>query len=259
MMRAYIPIPKIVGINILAGSAILAVWLACQSAWAKPFANYLRFMRTGPNTLDALFEPGLHPAEFALPAPLDPPLPGWDANVMASVVTAGGPPVLDENTLLLNVPVNNTFTLNARDSLDNTLGTLTMLAVGSFPIDLNAGNAIVDEAAGTIRVQLGGTLLQGQPAGIFSVQQATGIYATDVLVGESLGFQGGYWLFPLDDDPNTSLQQNILNAWNARQRIGEEIRAVITGNYVPEPSAMTLLILSAAAAWLCHGPRRSFR
>lgn len=258
-MRAYIPIPKIVGTNVLAGSTILAAWLACQAAWATPFANYLRFMRTGPTTLDALFEPGPHPAEFGLPAPLDSPLPGWDANVMASVVTAGGPPVLDESTLLLNVPVNNTFTLDARDSMGNALGTLEMLAVGTFPIDLSAGNAIIDEAAGTIRVQLGGTLVQGQPAGIFSVQQATGIYATDVLVGESLGFQGGYWLFPLDDDPNTSLQQNILNAWDARQRIGEEIRAVITGNYVPEPSTMALLCFSAVAGWLCYGPRRPFR
>ena len=174
-MRAHIAIPKVVGTRVLAGGAIVAAWLACQSAWATPFANYLRFMRTGPTNLDALFEPGPHPAEFGLPAPLDPPLPGWDANVMASVVTAGGPPVLDESTLLLNVPVHNTFTLHARDSMGNALGTLEMLAVGSFPIDLSAGNAIVDEAAGTIQVQLGGTLLQGQPAGIFSVEEATGI------------------------------------------------------------------------------------
>jgi hypothetical protein len=213
MMRIQIPISTVTVARILTGVAIVVAWLTCQSAWATPFANYLRFMRTGPTTLDALFEPGPHAAEFGLPAPIDPPLPGWDANVMASVVTAGGPPVLDENTLLLNVPVNNTFTLHARDSMNNALGTLEMLAVGSFPIDLSAGNAIVDEAEGTIRVQLGGSLLQGQPAGIFSVQEATGICATDVLVGESLGFQGGYWLFPLDDDPNTSLQQNILNAW----------------------------------------------
>ena len=257
-MRAYSP--KVVATKVVAGSAILAAWLACQSASAVPFANYLRFVRTSPTTLDALFVPGPHPAEFGLPAPLDPPLPGWDANVMASVVTAGGPPVLDESTLLLHVPVNNTFTLNALDSMSNALGTLTMLAVGSFPIDLNAGNSIVDEAAGTIRVQLGGTLLQGQPAGIFSVQQATGIYATDVLVvGESYGHQGGYWLFPLDDDPNTSLQQNILNAWDARQRIGEEIRAVITGHYVPEPSTFAMILVSVLAARSHNKPRRLLR
>jgi len=244
--------------GVAASVTLVGAWLACQPLFAIEFANYLRFVRTGPTTLDALFEPGPHPAEFGLPAPMDPPLPGWDANVMASVVTAGGPPVLDENTLLLNVPVNNTFTLNARDSMGNALGTLEMLAVGSFPIDLSAGNAIVDEAAGTIRVELGGSLLQGQPAGIFSVEEATGIYATDILVGESLGFQGGYWLFPLDNDPNTSLQQNILNAWDARQRIGEEIRAVITGNFVPEPSTFAMMLASVLAACLLYRPRRHF-
>lgn len=58
-----------------------------------------------------------------------------------------------------------------------------------------------------------------------------------------LGHAAGRFLLPLDDDPNTTLQDNILTAWQAGQIVGADVVGVISGTYVPEPSTISLLVL----------------
>ena len=207
------------------------------------FANYERF-ELGPTGAGAYFEQGPHPVEFGLPSPADPPLPGWDANTIGTAVAGSeDPPTLDETTKILTVPVYDTHTYIARDVTRQEIGRLKLLAVGNQKLDLNADHAIVDEDAGTIQVQFGGSLLDAQPAATLSVIEATGIYASNVHVLEGgFGYAGGYFLLKLDDDPATSLQENLLNAWGAGEIMGANVLGVWTGHwagdYAPQMSPL---------------------
>jgi len=255
-MRIHNPPVSAARLTVPLVGALLGMALVCQPSQATPFANYNIFISTGPTTADVVFVDGPHPVDIGLPSPADPPLPGWDANVIANVsVGPAAPPTLDETSLILTIPVNDTITHSARDTEENELGQLKLLAVGDQLLDLNAANAIVDEAAGTIQVRVGQTLLGGQPP-TFSVLEATGIYASDVRVLDDglVGYAGGHFLLPLDDDPGTSTQDNILNAWNAGQIVGADLRGVVVGTYVPEPSTFTLVLLGLLMGTFVYRP-----
>ena len=213
-----------------------------------PFANYVRFIPTGPTTADMVFEEGPFPLEFGLPTPVASPMPGWDGNAIGMAAFSEEPPTLDENTFILTIPVHDTMTLIARDTSENERGRIELLAVGSQKADLNANNAVVDEANATIQVQFGGSLLAGEPSAIFSVVEVTGVFATDVHILETgfVGYAGGYFLLPLDDDPNTTLQENILSAFGAGQIVGADLRGVMVGNYVPSPAVGGRLIANGS-------------
>lgn len=245
--------------KVLGVASLVAVGMICHSAGGtepRPFANYVRFMPTGPTTLDVFFEEGPFPAEFDLPSPTDPPLPGWNANAVSSISSAGGPPTIDEATLIATIPILDTNTTIAYDGMGNELGQLVLLAEGNQKLDLNADNAVVDETAGTIAVQFGGPLLEGQPSASQSVVDATGIYASDIHVLDDglVGYARAKFLLPLDDDPATSLQENILDAFANGQIVGvEDAVGVLIGQYVPEPSAVCLF---AVGGLLLVGWRR---
>lgn len=251
---------------IVAISTLLAGCCICQWAGAvepTPFANYFRLAPTGPTTLDALFEPGPFPEALGGYLPPGGPLPGWDENVESSFLVGGDPPTVDPATLIATIPLNDTLTSIARDADGNELGRLVTLGVGSNRVDLNADHAVVDDDAGTIQVQLGSSLLGGNPSATLSVIEATGIYASDVvLVGDVFGSGGGHFLLPLDDDPATTLQENILNAFAGGQIIGSDTVGVWAGQYVPEPSASFMLASSALLlllVWSWRGPRLAGR
>lgn len=218
--------------------AFIGTLLFCQSLRATPFANYNLF---APSRIVE----GPLPSVYGLPSLIDAPVPGWDAKAVLTVsVGEIPPPTLDETTLILTIPINDTVTHVALDTLGNELGQLSLLASGTQKLDLNADHAIVDEDAGTIQVTVGPNVLGYQPVA-FSVLDATGMYASDVRVLEEglSGYAGGSFLLPLDDDPNTSLQDNILNAWNAGEIVRADLAGVLVGTYVPEPSTFTLVVL----------------
>lgn len=249
MRRHNLPISAI-GISIPVIAALFVMSLSCQPLLAQtPFASYNVFVSTGPTTADVVFVEGPLSPAYGLPSLTDPPLPGWDANAVAmDSVGPIPPPTLDDSTLVLTIPINDTITYNARDTEGNDLGQLSILATGTQKLDLNAGSAMVDEDAGTIQVTVGPHVMGYQPVS-FSVLEETGMYASDVRVLEDslLGYAGGFFLLPQDDDPNTSLQENILTAWEAGQIIGADLAGVISGQYVPEPSTISLAALGLFA------------
>ena len=213
---------------------LLGTLLAYQPLRAQtPFANYNLF--APPRIVEGPLSP-----EYGLPSLTDSPLPGWDANAVLTVAVGPiPPPALDSSTLILTIPINDTSTHIARDNQGNELGQLALLATGSQKLDLNADNAVVDEGAGTIQVNVGTNVMGYQPV-TFSVLNATGMYASDIRVLEEglAGYAGGSFLLPLDEDLNTSLQDNILSAWQAGQVVGADLGGVLVGNYVPEPSSL---------------------
>jgi hypothetical protein len=211
----------------------------------------------GPTTFNILYEPGPLAPSSGLPSLSHSPLLGWDANAIATIEAGGGPPTLEETTLIATVPVLDTLISIARDNMDQEIGRVELLAVGNQKLDLNADNAIVDEVAGTIAIQFGGPLLNGQPSSDFSVVHASGIYASDVqLVDEGLvAYAGGKFLLALDADPTTSLQENLLNAFTGGQIVAIDVVGVWTGQYVPEPSAGLLITTAAVGMLLCRKRR----
>ena len=226
-----------------------AVTVSCHVSLATQFANYNHFVPTGPTTSDMVFVEGPHPDEFGLPTIDARPLPGWDHHVVASVaVGPAEPPTMDPTTLIVTIPLSDTITYVAHDELGTELGRMSMLAEGNQKLDLKAENATVDEAQQTILVRVGGELLEGKPA-TFSVLSTSGIYASElqVLDQDLIGPVGGHFLLPLDDDPTTSLQENILTAWNTGQIVGADLRGLITGTYVPEPEGVVTILLGWAA------------
>ena len=235
---------------------LAACWIIQPVAAVEPmpFANYFRLAPTGPTTFDALYEEGPFPDELGGFSPIAPPLPGWDNNAVSTFLLGGDPPSVDPATLIATIPLRDTNTNIARDDLGEELGRIVTLGVGNNQIDLHADHAVVDNDAGLIQVRFGGTLLSGQPAATTSVIEATGIYASDVvLVGDAFGSAGGHFLLPLDDDPDTTLQENILNAFAGGQIVGSDVVGVWTGHYVPEPSAGAML---ASLTLLVLGRRR---
>lgn len=237
-MRCYNPPIGALCTSLTVLGALVGTLLFCQPLRATPFANYQLFA-------PSRFVQGPLPSVYGLPSLTDAPLQGWDANAVLTVsVGEIPPPTLDETTRILTIPINDTVTHVAHDTLGHELGQLSLLASGTQKLDLNADHAIVDEDAGTIQVTVGPNVMGYQPVS-FSVLDATGMYASNVRVLEEglSGYAGGSFLLPLDDDPNTSLQENILNAWNAGEMVGADLAGVVVGTYVPEPSAFTLLLL----------------
>lgn len=248
--------PEAVALLILA----IAACVPCQRIQAsepRPFANHVRFVPAGPTTFNILYESGPLASSSGLPSLSQPPLLGWDENVIATIEAGGGPPTLDETTLVATLPVLDTLISIARDDKDQEIGRVELLAVGNQKLDLNADNAIVDELAGTIAIQFGGPLLNGQPSSEFSVVHASGIYTSDVqLVEEGLvAYAGGKFLLPLDADSTTSLQENLLNAFTGGQIVAIDVVGVWTGQYVPEPSTGLLMTTAAVAVLACRKRR----
>jgi hypothetical protein len=207
-----------------------------------PYANYARFVGG-----QSFFEEGPFP-EYELPVLTANPLPGWDENVVTTKESAPDlpPPSIDMDTLIMTMRADARNTTTAYDEAGNELGRLVTDQVGEDKIDINAANAIVNETEGTIKVQIDGSLLGDQPTVTFSLVEATGIYESEVIVTDpGVGYAAGYFFLALDDDPNTSLQENILNAFQTGQLVGADVVAVWTGLYVPEPSAGLMLTLGA--------------
>ncbi len=167
------------------------------------------------------FEEGPFP-EYGLPVLTADPLPGWDENAVYGPFVAAPdlpPPSIDFDTMILTERQGEgRTTMIARDDEGNEIGRIVADQVGEGKVDLNAENAIVNETDGTIKVQVSGSLLGDQPAVTLSLVEATGIYESDVIITDiGFGYAGGYFLLALDDDPNTSLQENILNAFQTGQ------------------------------------------
>jgi hypothetical protein len=226
--------------------AALFVLVSATSAEATPYASYFRVVPTGPGTNAILFEPGPFPEQLGGFSPDYPPLPGLDENTEGASVTEVFVPALDDATLQATIELAFRDTYIARDSIANELGRLVVLVEGTQVLDLLADNAIVDSDAGTIRVQLIASL-DGEPVGTFSVIDATGMYQSEVVTAGGVYSAGGHFVLPLDDDPASSLQDNILAAFGAGQIIGADVVGVYVGEYVPEPSSATLLIISLTA------------
>ncbi|MEM9659016.1 MAG: hypothetical protein AAF961_11705 [Planctomycetota bacterium] len=235
--------------------------MSCQvdAGEPKPFVNYVRFVPSGPTTFDLLHEEGPLPAETGLPSLPGTPLPGWDGRAVATIATGGGPPTVDDASLIATLPVYDTLTSVAYDQMGRQQGRIELLGIGNQKLDLNAAHAVVDPQAGTIAVQFGGPLLQGQPSADFSVVAADGIYASEArLLGDGLSaYAGGKFLLPLDDDPSTTLQQNILGAFTAGQIVGVDVVGFWTGSYVPEPASGVMLAVAASPALTFRRLRRS--
>lgn len=216
-----------------------------------PFAIYGRFVPISPTDMQVFGEEGPFP-EYGVPVfPYDP-LPGDNENGIFIREAAPNlpPPSIDMATLIATMPAEARNTFTARDDQGNELGRLVFDQVAEDRIDLNAANATVNEADGTIQVQFDGSL-QEQP-GVFSLDEATGIYASEIIITDiGVGYAGGHFLLPLDDDPNTSLQENILTAFQTGQIIGFDVVGVWTGAYMPEPSAGLMLAIGALllAGW----------
>jgi hypothetical protein len=144
--------------------------------------------------------------------------------------TTAGPPQIDEN-LILSFDFGGNFALtDYNDSNpDEIIGQILGDVEGTFVADMNAANAVVDEAAGTIIIAFGAEL-HDDPDALITITETTGTFGSIHAVG--------LWKWHVLGTitcarvPDLSVQDNIMAALgNDDLLLGAEEEIVLSGSY----------------------------
>ena len=144
--------------------------------------------------------------------------------------TTAGAPQIDEN-LILSFDFGGNFALtDYNDSnTDEIIGQILGDVEGTFVADVNAVNAVVDEAAGTITIVFGAEL-HDDPDALITITETTGTFGSIHAVG--------LWKWHVLGTvtcarvPDLSVQDNIMAALgNEDLLLGAEEEIVLSGSY----------------------------
>jgi hypothetical protein len=144
--------------------------------------------------------------------------------------TTSGPPQVDEN-LILSFDFGGNFALTDYNDInpDEIAGEILGDVEGTFVADMNAANAVVDEAAGTIVIAFGAEL-HDDPDALITITETTGTFASIQAVG--------LWKWHVIGTitcarvPDLSVQDNIMAALgNNDLLLGAEEEIVLSGSY----------------------------
>lgn len=144
--------------------------------------------------------------------------------------TTAGAPQIDEN-LILSFDFGGNFALtDYNDSnTDEIIGQILGDVEGTFVADMNAVNAVVDEAAGTIIIAFGAEL-HDDPDALITITETTGTFGSIHAVG--------LWKWHVLGTitcarvPDLSVQDNIMAALgNENLLLGAEEDIVLSGSY----------------------------
>jgi hypothetical protein len=144
--------------------------------------------------------------------------------------TTAGAPQIDEN-LILTFDFAGNFALTDYDEAnpEEIAGQILGDVKGTFVADMNAANAAVDEAAGTIVIAFGAEL-HDAPDALITITRTTGTFA-DI---QPVGLWAWYVLGTITCArvPDLSVQDNIMAALsNNELLLGAEEEIVLTGSY----------------------------
>jgi hypothetical protein len=243
-IRKTLVVRRVAGLLLLVG----LLTLPCHAV-AAPFAVYGISQNEidSPNTgsLATRYVPGPFVwRDFGLP-----PLEGWDERVTLEYNYVVGEFTLDADNVISS-PITSHSLITAHDDLGNPIGELEIEGQGTYYINLDAADAIVDEIGGLILLRAGG---EGALPGLLEtnvVTRSTGVFQDQVSVNDRLATHiSGY--SPRDLIPGMPLQDNI---FNARLHGFLSEFAIVS---IPEPSGGVLGLLAATGAGLGVRRRRA--
>ncbi len=144
--------------------------------------------------------------------------------------TTAGAPQIDENFILsFDFGGNFTLTEQSSDNSDEIAGQILGDVEGTFVADMNAVNAVVDEAAGTITIVFGAEL-HDNPDALITVTETTGTFKDIRPIGLWEWYVFGKIVCARV--PDLSVQDNIMAALgNDELLLGAEEEIVLSGSY----------------------------
>ena len=148
--------------------------------------------------------------------------------------TTTGAPQIDEN-LILSFDFGGNFALTDYNDIssDEIAGQILGDVKGTFVADMNAANAVVDEAAGTITTVFGAAL-HDNPDALITVTETTGTFKDIRPVGLWEWYVSG--TIVCARVPDLSVQDNIMAALgNDELLLGAEEEIVLSGAYYTDP------------------------
>jgi hypothetical protein len=148
---------------------------------------------------------------------------------MLETTTAGAPQIDDD--LILRFDFGGNFALTDYNDInpDEITGEILGDVKGTFVADMNAVNAVVDEAAGTIVIAFGAEL-HDDPDALITITETTGTFASI----QAVGLWEWYVLGTITCArvPDLSVQDNIMAALgNNDLLLGAEEEIVLSGSY----------------------------
>jgi len=154
---------------------------------------------------------------------------GEDVVGLLETTTAGAPEI-DENMILrFDFGGNFALTEYTDGNPDEIGGQILGDAKGIFVADMNAANAVVDDAAGTITIVFGADLHDDADA-LFTVTETTGRFENIHPIGVWEWHVSG--TITCAREPSLSVQDNILAALsNSDLLLGAEEEIVLSGSY----------------------------
>ena len=158
---------------------------------------------------------------------------GEDVVGLLETTTAGAPQI-DENMILrFDFGGNFAFTDYNDTNPDEIAGQILGDVKGVFVADMNAANAVVDDAAGTITIVFGANLHDDADA-LFTVTQTTGTFENIHPIGVWEWIVSG--TITCARVPTLSVQDNILAALqNNELLLGAEEEIVLSGSFYVSP------------------------
>ncbi len=144
--------------------------------------------------------------------------------------TTAGAPQIDEN-FILSFDFGGNFALTDNNDInpDEITGQILGDVKGTFVADMNAANAIVDEAASTIIIAFG-TELSGDPDALITITETTGTFGSIQAVGLWEWYVSGTITIALVD--GLPLQDNIMaGLGDPDLLLGAEEEIVLSGSY----------------------------
>ncbi len=125
------------------------------------------------------------------------------------------------------------MTEHAAGDPDEVIGQINCDVVAMFVADMNAVNAVVDEAAGTITIAFGASVEEG-PDGLMTVTETTGSLADIKQVSPWEWHVNG--TMQIARVPELSVQDNLLVALQqAELLLGAEEEFALSGSYYRSP------------------------
>jgi hypothetical protein len=135
------------------------------------------------------------------------------------------------DNLVLHIPLSGemVMTEHAAGNPEETIGQITCDVMAIFVADMNAANAIVDEAEGMITIAFG-TSVEDIPDGLMTVTEATGTFADIKQVSPWKWYVNG--TMQIARVPDLSVQDNLMAALQqAELLLGAEEEFVLSGSY----------------------------
>jgi len=148
---------------------------------------------------------------------------------MLETTTAGAPQINDDLILSFEFGGNFAITDHNDSNPDEITGQILGDVEGTFVADMNAVNAVVDEAAGTITIVFGAELHE-DPDALLTVTETTGTFESIHAVGLWEWYVSG--TITCARIPDLSVQDNIMAALgNDDLLLGAEEEIVLSGSY----------------------------